>query len=155
MKFILAFILGISFSYSSVGQDFPKAIVDSFCNETINYYYTDFSKPLDSIEALNYRPKNAYILKSHLTKNLRTEFNEFTVRYLTQQEALEEISKTDSKTGALEKLFVTQLQDTINIDIGWLGCASDKGEICKRSTTKYSCKLSCKLRWDTWLYSDM
>ena len=108
----------ICFSHRGFGQNFPNELVDSFCNETIDYYYTDFAKPLDSIEARNYLPNDAYILKSDLTKNLKTNFNQFTVRYLTQQEALAEISKTDSKTGALEKIFVTQLQDTVNIDIG-------------------------------------
>jgi len=118
MKFIAATILTLFFCDTSFGQKYPQTLVDSFCNVTIEYYYTDFAKPLDSVEALTYKPRNPFILKSELTPNLQTKFKDFTVRYVTQQEALEEFVKTKNRTGSLEKLFVTQLQDTINIDVG-------------------------------------
>jgi hypothetical protein len=118
MKFVATFILTLFLCSTAIGQKYPQALVDSFCNVTIEYYYTDFAKPLDSIEALTYKQRNPYILRSELTSNLKTQFREFTVRYLTQQQALEEFVKTKHRTGALEKLFVTQLQDTINVDIG-------------------------------------
>ena len=120
MKFAATFILTLCLCDTAFGQKYPQALVDSFCNETIKYYYTDFAKPLDSIEALDFKPRNPYILKSELTTNLKNRFAEFTVHYVTQQQALEEIAGTEDKTGALEKISVTHLQDTINIDIdGW------------------------------------
>ncbi|MCA0383078.1 MAG: hypothetical protein LCH58_13005 [Bacteroidetes bacterium] len=118
MKFVATIILTLFLSDTSFGQKFPQTLVDSLCNVTIEYYYTDFAKPLDSVEALSYKPSNAFILKSELTPNLQTKFKDFTVLYVTQREALEEFVKTKNRTGSLEKLFVTQLQDTINIDIG-------------------------------------
>ncbi|RYE50937.1 MAG: hypothetical protein EOP48_18965 [Sphingobacteriales bacterium] len=118
MKFVAVIILTLFFSDTSFGQKFPQALVDSFCNVTIEYYYTDFIKPLDSVEALTYKPRDPFILKSDLTPTLKSKFKDFTVHYVTQQEALEEFVKTKDRSGSLEKLFVTQLQDTINIDIG-------------------------------------
>ena len=120
MKFTVALILTLFLFDTSFGQKYPQTLVDSFCNETILYYYTDFAKPLDSIEANTYKPRDPYILKSELTTNLKAQFNDFTVRYVTQQQALEEIAATKDKTGALDKISVTQLHDTINVDIsGW------------------------------------
>jgi hypothetical protein len=118
MKFVVPFILTIFFSDTTLGQKYPQTLVDSLCNVTIDYYYTDFSKPIDSVEVLTYKLKPAYILESELTRNLKTEFKDFTVRYVTQQQAIDEFVKTEDRTGSLEKIFVTQLQDTINIDIG-------------------------------------
>jgi hypothetical protein len=118
MKFVVPFILTIFFCDTTFGQKYSQTLLDSFCNVTIDYYYTDFAKPLDSIEALTYRPRNPYILESNLTRNLKTKFKNFTVRYVTQQQAIDEFVKTEHRTGSLEKLFVTQLQDTINIDVG-------------------------------------
>jgi hypothetical protein len=118
MKFVAAIILTLFLSETSFGQKYPQALVDSFCNLTIEYYYTDFIKPLDSVEALTFKPIDPYILKSELTPNLKSNFRDFTVRYVTKQEALEDFVKTKNRTGSLEELCVTQLQDTINIDIG-------------------------------------
>ncbi len=118
MKFVATFILTLFLCDTALGQKYPQSLVDSFCNVTIEYFYTDFAKPLDSIEALTYKPRNPYILNSEFTTNLKNQFKDFTVRYVTQQQALEEFVKTKNRTGALEKLFVTQLQDTINVDIG-------------------------------------
>ena len=102
------------------GQSYSKTLVDSFCNSTIEFYYSEFAKPIDSIEALNYKPRNPFIIKSDLTKNLQTTYMNFNVDFLTQQEALEKICLTKSRTGSLEKIVVKQFQDTINIDIvGW------------------------------------
>lgn len=101
---------------TSFGQPYPQALVDSFCNVTIEYYYTDYVKAMDSVEYQAYMP--AFILKSELTSNLKSKFTDFTVRYVTHHEALEEFVKRENKSGSLAKLFVTQLQDTINIDIG-------------------------------------
>jgi hypothetical protein len=103
---------------TTLGQKYSQMLVDSFCNVTIDYYYTDFAKPLDSIEALTYKPRSAYILKSDFTGNLKTKFKDFTVHYVTQQQAIDEFVKTEDRSGSLEKIFVTQLYDTINIDIG-------------------------------------
>ncbi len=118
MKFVAAIILTLFFSDTSFGQKYPQTLVDSLCNVTIEYYYSDFIRPTDSVEALTYKPRNPFILKSELTTNLKTKFNDFTVRFVTQQEAIDEFVTTKNRTGTLEKLFVTQLQDTINIDIG-------------------------------------
>src|SRR6185312_11523430 len=118
MKFTVIFILTLFLFCTSFGQKYPQTLVDSFCNETILYYYTDVAKPLESSEVKTYKPRDPYILKSELTTNLKTQFNNFTVRYVTQQQALEEIAATEDKTGALDKISVTQLQDTINVDIG-------------------------------------
>jgi hypothetical protein len=120
MKFVATIILTLFLGDSSFGQKYPQTLVDSFCNMTIEYYYTDFIKPLDSVEALTFKPRDPFILKSELTPSLKSKFRDFTVRYVTQQEALEEFIKTKNRTGSLEKLSVNQLQDTINIDIaGW------------------------------------
>jgi len=118
MKFVALFILTLFFCDTTFGQKYPQTLIDSFCTETIEYYYTDFAKPLDSIEASTYKPRDPYILKSDLTTNLKTQFKDFQVRYVTQQQAIDEFVKTEHRTGSLENLFVTQLQDTINIDIG-------------------------------------
>jgi hypothetical protein len=118
MKLIAATILTLFLCDISFGQKYPQTLVDSFCNVTIEYYYTDFIKPLDSVEALTFKPRDPLILKSELTQTLKSKFKDFTVRYVTQQEALEEFVKTKNRTGSLEKLSVNQLQDTINIDIG-------------------------------------
>jgi hypothetical protein len=118
MKFVTAIILTLLLCDTSFGQKYPQTLVDSFCNVTIEYYYTDFIKPLDSVEALTFKPTDPFILKSELTPTLKSKFKDFTVRYVAQQEALEEFVKTKNRTGSLEKLSVTQLQDTINIDIG-------------------------------------
>ncbi|MGN6352684.1 MAG: hypothetical protein ACTHLB_04805 [Parafilimonas sp.] len=118
MKLTATFILTLFLFDTSFGQKYPQALVDSFCNLTIEYYYNDFAKSLDSNAALSYKPSNPYILRSDLTKNLKTQFPNFTVQYVTQQEALEEIAKTENRSGSLEQISVTQNQDTINIDIG-------------------------------------
>ena len=118
MKFVAAIILTVFLCDISFEQKYPQTLVDSFCNVTIEYYYTDFIKPLDSIEALSFKPRDPFILKSELTPALISKFKDFTVRYVTQQEALKEFVKTKNRTGSLEKLSVNQLQDTINIDIG-------------------------------------
>ena len=118
MKLLAIFILTLYLNTTSFGQTYPNKFLDSLCNVTIRYYYTDFTKPLDSVEALNFKPRNAFILKSELTPTLESDFKHFVVRYVTQQEALEEFVKTKKRTGSLEKISVTQLQDTINIDIG-------------------------------------
>jgi hypothetical protein len=94
--------------------------VDSFCNSTIEFYYAEFAKSIDSIEAATFKPRNPFIIKSDITKNLRTQYNSFNAFFLSQQEVLEKISLTKSRTGFLDKILVTQLKDTINIDIlGW------------------------------------
>jgi len=118
MKTLLTFIITISICLEIHGQNYPQTLIDSLCNLTIKYQYTEFAKPLDSIEAINFKPNNQIILKSDITKNLQTDYDQFTVYFVTQQEALDEISKTNDKTGYLGKIFVTELQDTINIDIG-------------------------------------
>jgi hypothetical protein len=118
MKTLLLNIILATTCLTSFAQKYPKTLVDSFCNSTIEYYYTEFAKPIDSLEALTYKPRSTYILKSCITPTLRTSFNDFTVYYLTQQEALEKICLTKSKTGALDKIAVTELKDTINVDIG-------------------------------------
>lgn len=118
MKFVVPFILTLFFCDTTFGQKYSQTLIDSFCNVTIDYYYTDFAKPFDSIEAQTYKPTDPYILKSDLTRNLKTKFKNFTVRYVTQQQAIDEFVKTEHRTGSLEKIFVTQLEDTINIDIG-------------------------------------
>ena len=120
MKTLLIFILTITVCSTTVGQNYPKALVDSFCNSTIEFYYTEFANPTDSTKAANFKPKNPFITKSDITKNLRTQYNNFNVYFLTQQEVLDKISLTQSRTGSLDKIVVTQLKDTINIDIvGW------------------------------------
>ena len=120
MKTLLLNIIFITACLTSLAQKYPANLVDSFCNSTIEYYYTDFAKPLDSLEALTYKPENPLILKSDITRNLKQNFNDFAVYYLTQQEALEKICLTKSRSGALDKITVTQLKDTINVDInGW------------------------------------
>ncbi|HET7119263.1 MAG TPA: hypothetical protein VFI29_22400, partial [Hanamia sp.] len=118
MKLTATFILTLFLFDTSFGQKYPQALVDSFCNLTIDYYYNDFAKPLDSNATLSYKPSNPYILRSELTKHLKTQFPNFTVQYVTQQEALEEIARTKNRSGALEQISVTQNQDTINVDIG-------------------------------------
>jgi hypothetical protein len=118
MKFVAAIILTLFLCEISLGQKYPQLLVDSFCNVTIDFYYTDFIKPMDSVEAYTYKPGDPFILKSELTTNLKSKFKDFTVRYVTQQEALDEIVKAKTRTGSLEKIIVTQLQDTINIEIG-------------------------------------
>ena len=120
MKILLLFILTIAVSSTTIGQTYPQALVDNFCNSTIEFYYTEFAKPTDSIEAASFKPESPFITKSDITKNLRTRYDNFNVCFLTQQEVLEKISLTKSRTGSLDKIVVTQLKDTINIDIvGW------------------------------------
>ena len=120
MKILHLFILTITVCSTTFGQNYPQALVDSFCNSTIEFYYTEFAKPTDSSKAANFKPKNPFITKSDITKNLRTQYNNFNVYFLTQQEFLEKISLTKSKTGSLDKIVIAQLKDTINIDIvGW------------------------------------
>lgn len=118
MKLTATLILSLFLLKFSVGQKYPQTLVDSFCNETILYYYTDFAKPLDSIEAESYEPRDPYIMQSELTTNLKTQFNGFIVRYVTQQQALEEIAATKDRMGSFEKISVTQLPDTIDVNIG-------------------------------------
>ena len=120
MKILLLFILTVTISSTTLGQNYPQTLVDSFCNSTIEFYYSEFAKPTDSIKAVNFKPKNPYITKSDITKNLQTQYKNFNVYFLTQQEVLEKISLTKSRTGSLDKIVVIQLADTINIDIvGW------------------------------------
>jgi hypothetical protein len=119
MKILLLFISTV-FSSAAAGQSYSQGLVDSFCNSTIKYYYTEFAKPIDSTEAANFKPISPFITKSDITKNLRTHYDNFTVCFLTQQEALEKISLTKNRTGSLDKVVVTRLKDTINIVIvGW------------------------------------
>ena len=120
MKIVLTFILTITIGSTAFGQNYSQALVDSFCNSTIEFYYAEFAKPTDSIKAANIKPKNPFIIKSDITKNLRRQYKDFDVYFLTQQEVLEKISLTKNRTGSLEKILVTQLKDTVNIDIvGW------------------------------------
>ena len=131
MKPLLTFISAIFLGFEIHGQNYPQTLIDSLCNLTIIYYYTEYAKPLDSIEAINFKPKNQFILKSDITRNLQTVYDQFTVYFVTQQEALKEISKTKNKTGYLGKIFVTELQDTINIDIGGWGIKVTKVKFVK------------------------
>ena len=120
MKILLTFILTLTIWTTTVGQNYSQALVDSFSNSTIEFYYTEFAKPIGSIEAANFKPRNPFIVKSDVTKNLRTQYKDFNVYFVTQQDALEKISLTKNRTGSLDKIFVKQLNDTINIDInGW------------------------------------
>ncbi len=118
MKLATATLSALLFCEATFGQKYPQTLVDSLCNLTIEYYYTDFMKPPDRVEAIPFKPRDPFILKSELTLTLKSQFKDFMVRFVTQQEALDEFAKTKNRTGSLEKLFVTQLQDTIDIDIG-------------------------------------
>ena len=117
MKFVVSLILPFFLWNTTFGQKYHQALVDSFCNETIRYYHATFLRPLDSSEALANNPRDLYVLKSDHTTNLKTNFEDFTVHFVTREQALEEFIKTEHRTGSLENLHVTQLQDTINVDI--------------------------------------
>jgi hypothetical protein len=118
MKILLIHITLITHCLTSLAQIYPDSLVVSFCNSTIQYYYAEFAKPTDSLELLSYKLQNHYILKSDITPHLKVNFNNFKVSYSTQQQALERICLTEHRTGSLEKIQVTQLKDTINVDIG-------------------------------------
>lgn len=117
----LLLAISILFTFNSAfAQSHSQALVDSFVNETISYYYTDFAKPLDSSAAETFKPQNPYILKSELTENLKTDFSSFTVTYLSQEQALEEIANTKDRSGRLDRILIERYPDTIDIDIsGW------------------------------------
>ena len=117
MKFLLSNILILSLCSTALGQTFERSLIDSLCNSTIEFYFNELSRPLDSIESKYYKPINPYIIKSEITQGLRSHFNNFKVEFLTKQQALEKISMTKSKTGNLEKIIVNQIKDTINVDI--------------------------------------
>lgn len=120
MKILLLFIMTITVCSTTVGQNYSQTLIDSFCNSTIEFYYTEFAKPLDSAKAATFKPNNPFILKSDITKKLKTQYNHFAVYFLTEQEALEKICLTKNRTGTLNKIIVTQLKDTVNVDInGW------------------------------------
>jgi len=118
MKFGVTLILLFFLCDTAFGQKYPQTLLDSFCNETIRYYYTDFISRPDSNEVSSYNPRVMYVLKDAHTTNLKTNYENFTVYFVTQEQALEEFIKTEHRTGSLENLRVTQLRDTINVDIG-------------------------------------
>ncbi|MBO9201946.1 MULTISPECIES: hypothetical protein [Niastella] len=118
MKFIVTFIITLLLCKPTHAQKYPQSLIDSFSNETIEYYYTDFINRIDSTEPDYYKPGTMYMLKSELTKNLKTHFKSFTLCYVTHEQALDAFVKTEDRSGSLENLSVTQLKDTINIDIG-------------------------------------
>ena len=120
MKVFLSFISTVLVYATSLGQDYSKTLIDSFCNSTIKYYYTEIPKPKDSLKAVSFNPRNHLILKSDVTQGLRTLYGQFIIHFLTQQEALEKICLTKDRRGVLDKITVVKLHDTIDIDIsGW------------------------------------
>ena len=120
MKVLLSVISTVFVCSTSLGQGYSKALIDSFCNSTIEYYYTEVARPNDSLKAVSHKPRNLLVLKSDVTQSLRTQYDQFIIHFLTQQEALEKISLTKDRRGVLDKITVVKVQDTINIDIsGW------------------------------------
>lgn len=100
MKFVVTLILLFFFSDTAFGQKYPQTLLDSFCNETIRYYYANFLSPRDNNEALTYNPKVLYVLKSEHTTNLKTNYDNFTVCFVPQVQALEDFIKTEHRNGS-------------------------------------------------------
>lgn len=118
MKFVVPLILLFFLCDTAFGQKYPQTLLDSFCNETIRYYHATFLIRPDSNEVPTYNSRVMYVLKGAHTTNLKTNHDNFTVCFVTREQALEEFVKTEHRTGSLENLHITQLRDTIDVDFG-------------------------------------
>jgi hypothetical protein len=116
-KLIVSLVLAIGLNAQTFGQIYTPALFDSLCNETIQFYFSEISESLDSLKNPNYPLQIAYILRNDWTENLKTKFNKFDIQYVTEQAALEIISKTIKRKGVLNKISIKQYHDTIDIDI--------------------------------------
>ena len=96
----------------------PNLSLKAFVIGLLTIIIPNFLETQFSSKQKNQKERNVLILKSELTTNLRRKFKNVYVSYVPEHVALEKISKTKSRNGSLEKLFVTQLTDTVNVDIG-------------------------------------
>lgn len=118
MKFIVSIFLLFFLSDGVFGQKYPQSLIDSLCNETIATYYNDILATMNTSKSDELSEREIFILKSELTHNLKTKFQGFTIHYVTQQEAFENISMTNHRTGSLQTIVVSQVSDTVNVDVG-------------------------------------
>jgi hypothetical protein len=121
MKKYLLLIMGFQMSYACIGQTWPDSLLIHLCERTLYDSFQANQNDTTSPWPLGIN-KQVLILQDSLSRQLQREYSAFTIKPVTQAEAIKLIEKRKNKRGELFKINTKAIgQDTIDVNFGsWI-----------------------------------